>query len=63
MPVTKPSDDPIVTFPLLLLQVPPGVMSLKVTDAPTQAFSVPAIRAGSGSTVMGKVAVQPVESV
>lgn len=45
---------------LAVLQVPPGVASLKVVVLPTQTLAVPVIEAVAGLTVIGRVALQPV---
>ena len=64
VPVTIPLINPVVLPAvaieiLLLLQVPPGVGSLKRTDDPAQTMGVPVIVAGNGFTVTGLVVEQP----
>jgi hypothetical protein len=64
MPETIPDDDPIVAWAgVLLLHVPPGVTSDKVTDEPTHTERVPPMAAGKGLTLTVAVAVQPLGSV
>jgi hypothetical protein len=58
-PVTIPVADPMVIVELVLLHIPPGVMSLKVVVAPMQISVPPVIAAGSGFTVTNVVTVQP----
>jgi hypothetical protein len=63
-PVTRPEEMPMDTMAgLAVLQVPPGVGSVSVVLAPWQIRVEPDMLAGSGFTVMVKVASQlvPVE--
>lgn len=63
-PVTTPVAGIMVAVAvLLLLQVPPALASLSVTDAPSHTPVAPVIVAGSGFTVTLAVAVQPVGMV
>jgi hypothetical protein len=48
------------TVPLLLLQVPPVVVSIAVVVAPEHTASVPVIGFGSGLTVITVIIEQPV---
>ena len=50
-PVTMPVPEPMVAWPLLLLHVPPGVMSVKDVVKPTHTLATPFIVVGIGSTV------------
>jgi hypothetical protein len=62
-PVTMPLEEPTDAFVLLLLQLPPGVPSVKVIVEPGQTANVlPPIAEGRGLTVTGSVAVHPVPS-
>lgn len=63
-PVTTPEPaptDPVVGT--LLVHVPPDDASLNVVVKPTHTFVTPVIAAGSGLTVTGVVAKQPVPKV
>lgn len=60
MPNTKPDNEPIVIFALLLLQTPPGVASLNVMPDPTQTCEGPETGPGKGSIVITDVARHPV---
>ena len=63
-PVTTPVPTPTVACDVLLLvQVPPGVGSLRVELLPTHALVAPAMPNGKGLTVTGIEIVQPVEAV
>jgi hypothetical protein len=62
-PVTTPVELMVATPVLLLLHVPPGVISDKLVVRPTQTLSVPVIAAGFGLTVMITVAIQPTGDV
>ena len=63
-PVTTPVVEPTVANPvLLLLQVPPPVISLNIVVEPVQTLAVPVMAAGNGLTVMIAVVIQPVASV
>jgi hypothetical protein len=65
-PVTKPVKPTVATAVLVLLQVPPGVISVSGVVLPAHTVRVPAIVAGCigcGFTVMGLMAVQPVGNV
>ena len=62
-PVTTPVDEPIVAFALPLLHVPPVTRSLSVVVAPAHTLAVPAMAVGTGFTVIGLVAMQPVVNV
>jgi len=55
-----PDVEPTVALLLLLLQVPPVVVSLRVVVALMQTCAVPVISPGSGFTVTVAVTVQPV---
>jgi hypothetical protein len=58
---TTPLDEPIVaTAGLLLLHVPPVVISAKVVAVPAHIEVVPVIAAGAEFTVIDKYALQPV---
>ena len=62
-PVTIPVPGPTVAIAvLMLLQEPPAVGSLKVNGVPAQAVLPPVIAAGTGTTVIVFVTVQPVPS-
>ena len=63
MPTTAPKAapvDPMVTFVLLLVQVPSGVASLRLVVRPKQTFRLPAIDNGNGLTVTVVAIRQPV---
>lgn len=62
-PVTIPVVVPIVTAPVDVLQVPPVVASLNVTDLPTQTSPGPDIADGTGSTFIILEVVHPVPAV
>jgi hypothetical protein len=63
MPVTTPDVDPAVaTVVLLLLQVPPVLVLVKVVLAPEQRTAVPDIAAGADVTVTTTVVEQPLPS-
>ena len=47
-PVTTPAPVPTLALALLLLQVPPVVVSVKVVVRPVHTFKVPVIFAGGG---------------
>ena len=57
MPVPEPI---VATDVLLLLHIPNGDESLRLVLNPTHTSAVPAIAAGSGTTVTTAVATQPV---
>jgi hypothetical protein len=59
-PVIIPVDPPIVTVPVILLQVPPGDVSLKLVVKPTHVFRFPVIAPGKALTVTVASAAQPV---
>lgn len=60
MPETVPDVLPITAMPvLLLLQVPPGVASLRVVVLPWQTLFVPIIADGGADTVTVVVTTQP----
>jgi hypothetical protein len=61
MPVTKPVVAPTVAIePLLLVQVPPGVLLVSVLVAPTHTVDDSGLMAGGAAiTVTGLVAAQP----
>jgi hypothetical protein len=60
MPFTTPDDEPMVATPVLLLtQVPPVALFVKVVVPPTHALSVPPIAPGAAFTVTTDVAKQP----
>jgi hypothetical protein len=62
--VTVPEAGLIVaTDGVKLLQVPPEILSARIVVAPTHNDVVPTIAGGTGATVTGIVAVQPVLSV
>jgi len=64
MPPTVPFAAPTVpTAVLLLVQAPPADASLRVVVAPAQTVVTPVIDAGSGLTVTGVTAKQPVDNV
>ena len=55
-PLTIPVTDPTVAIAvLLLLQVPPVVVSLKVVVAPGHVLGTPVIGPGDGFTVTGAI--------
>jgi hypothetical protein len=57
MPLTIPVEDPMVAVPVApLVQLPPGVRSLRAVVDPTHTFSVPVIGAGAPVTQNGAVA-------
>jgi hypothetical protein len=63
-PLTTPVAAPTVAMPVaLLLQVPPGVASLNVVDAPTHMNAVPVMGEGNGFMVTVAVVLQPVGKV
>lgn len=62
-PVTTPVMLTVATDTMLLLQVPPGVASLKVIRLPKQADGEPDIGFGCGSTVTTVPVAQPVPKV
>jgi hypothetical protein len=63
-PLTTPLLIPIVaTVVLLLLQVPPVVLLLKVAVSPSHTLAVPVIAAGNGLTVIFLIARQVVGKV
>ena len=62
-PVTKPVDDPILTFALLLLQFPPTLTSDKMVVEPTHTTKGPLMGLGSGLTEMIIEVKQPVGKV
>jgi hypothetical protein len=53
----------MVTFALLLLQVPPLVALLRLVVRPIHTNVVPVIEAGNGFTVTTVVAMQPVPNI
>ena len=60
-PLTTPVVEPMVAIPvLLLLHVPPDVMSLSVVELPTQTLVVPVMGAGDELTNMLNTVKQPV---
>ena len=63
MPVTTPVELIVATEVVLLLQVPPAAASPKLVVDPAHTTKVPVIVVGTGLTVMGVVAEQPVASV
>ena len=65
VPDTRPLTIPVVRLTVavavvLLLQVPPVVISLNVIIVPAHRLELPVIAAGDGVTVIGLVTVQPV---
>ena len=50
-PVTIPDAEPIEIFPLLLLQVPPVVLHVKVVAEPTHTVDAPVTDDGKGLIV------------
>ena len=58
-PVTKPVGSTVAVAGLLLLQVPPGLLSLKSDEEPWQMGLVPEIAAGGGFTVNTVLALHP----
>ena len=50
-PVTIPVLEPMVAWLLLLLQVPPGVISVSEVVKPTQTLATPFMVVGIGRTV------------
>src|SRR6185312_17212023 len=62
-PVTTPIPLTVANPGIIELQVPPGVMSLKLTVEPPQSVSLPVIGAGVGLTVNVIVAIQLVGKV
>jgi hypothetical protein len=62
-PVTTPVEEPIAALPLLLLQVPPDEVLLRVVVSPAQTTVVPDIVAGNGFTVTVVTMMQPVPRV
>jgi hypothetical protein len=63
-PVTMPDVVPTVAVVLLLLlHMPPIVASLRVAVVPEHTVGEPVMATGTGFTVMGLVAMQPVPSV
>lgn len=62
-PVTKPVDDPMLTFALLLLQIPPTLTSDNMVVEPTHTTNGPLIGLGSGLTEMTIVVKQPLGRV
>lgn len=64
IPVTMPVLKPIISIVgLLLLHIPPAVISLSVVDAPGHIVVLPVIVAGTGFTVIPDELLQPVGSV
>ena len=55
-PVTTPVSEPTDTLAVLLLQVPPVVALVSVTDKPRQTVDGPEMELGMGLTVIGIVA-------
>lgn len=51
MPVTIPDADPTLAFELVVLQVPPVVISESVVVLPGHTVMVPVMEAGNGFTV------------
>jgi hypothetical protein len=63
-PPTIPVDEPAVAMAeLLLLQVPPGTLFVKVVAAPVHAIALPDIAAGRGFMVATEAAAQPLARV
>jgi len=62
-PVTTPEEFTVAVPVLLLLHVPPVVVSPKAVVAPWHTFVMPVIDAGTGLTVTMVVRVQPDEDV
>lgn len=62
LPVTTPFDDPTVTLPLVLLQVPPVAASVSVVVNPRHTFKFPFIGA-HGFTFTTTETVQPIGDV
>ncbi len=56
IPVTTPADTVAMAM-LLLLQVPPGVLDVRLVVLPTQAVNTPLMESVSGITVTTIVAV------
>jgi len=50
-PVTLPDEVPIVMAPLVVLQEPPGAISLKTDGSPTHTVAGPRMGPGAGLTV------------
>ena len=64
IPVTTPATGSILPIAgLLLLQLPPGVASLKVIDCPTHTPLGPKIGNGNGLTVIFFDALHPVAAM
>ena len=63
MPVTTPVVDIVPIVPVLLLDVPPPVASVKEVVNPVHTLSDPSIAVGNGFTVTTAVAIQPVGKV
>jgi hypothetical protein len=63
IPVTTPVAETVPTAVVLLLHVPDGVTHASGVVCPTQACNVPVIGAGTGSTVITAVTLQPVPTV
>lgn len=63
MPVTTPDVLIVPNAVLVLLQVPPGVASARVTVDPTQTLDAPVMAAGVALTVTGMLIKQPVGNV
>lgn len=60
MAVTSPLVVPIVAVPVVpLSHKPPGVASVSVAVAPTHMPDMPLMVAGAATTVIARVAVQP----
>jgi hypothetical protein len=62
-PVTTPAELTVACAVLLLVHVPPDVISANAVVRPVQTLLAPVIPAGNALTVNGKVATQPVGSV
>jgi hypothetical protein len=63
IPVTTPVEEPMVAFALLLLQVPPVVVLLRVMVRPAHTSVGPVMVASKGLTVTVVIAMQPVPRV
>jgi len=60
IPVTRPSDEPMVAMPASEdVHVPLGVAFVSVVVVPTQTLAVPLILAGAAETVNSPTAVHP----
>lgn len=63
MPVTTPDVLTVPSAVLLLLHVPPVVVSVSVVVRPVHTFIVPVSAAGCRFTLIGNIALQPLANV